>query len=117
MLPAHSHRLFRAIVVMGVSLTGGAVVACGGSDVEATPGGGVDAPADASHDACMAGNPLADAKAAEDTYVGISSYLPDVYSSISADAQLLDQSSHDARSSDAADEPDCYPCIHPAGDF
>jgi hypothetical protein len=122
-------RLFHAIVLMGASLTG-TVVSCGGATDVERDDAGTDSGADGLGNG-PDGNAGHDGGNTEDVYVGIrgggmdafSTIFPDtgtgdVYSNIdsaSTDAHFFpDEGPPDVH--DAKDEPECYPCIAPAGD-
>ena len=111
MLPTDGHRLFHAIVLMGVSLTGGAVASCGGSTAtlsDAGPRDGAvdDAYAHISIDVADTGYSHIDAAVYDAIAFGL-----DHYPVISADSGVLD-SSHDAPA-DTQGQDECYPCIAP----
>lgn len=110
------HRLFKAIVLMGVSLTGGAGVLVASGGAVASCGGSVSAGAVDAHYADISVNP-------QDGYSHIG-FNGDAYGQISIDAQSVDGSQGDAHydviatdaaTADAPDAPECYPCIAPAG--
>ena len=104
MPPADGHRLFHAIVLMGVSLTGGAVASCGGSTAALSDGGPHDgAVDDASYDPISFNQP--------DVYNHIDAAAVDHYSGIHIDSGV-EGSSHDAPA-DVPGDDGCYPCIAP----
>jgi hypothetical protein len=120
---ARSGRLFHAIVVVGVSLTGGTLASCGetastAGDVDA---GGRDNLADGGiadgsslfdgnrADRNIADSGVVDRSVADDYYTSIVGYAPDAYVRTPADAALNPDGQVDAAPSVDA----CYSCIHP----
>jgi hypothetical protein len=111
MPPADGHRLFHAIVLMGVSLTGGAVASCGGSTATLSDAGPHDGAVDDAYN-----------NIGVDAYGQISFNQPDVYDHIDAAAvdhysgihidSGVEDSPHDAPA-DVPGDDGCYPCIAP----
>ncbi len=138
MLVARSGRLFHAIVVVGVSLTGGTLVSCGDTTSTAeerdASGSGIGNVADSGaadgsiadssvadgslDDHSVAESGVADSSVADDFYVSIMGYFPDAYVRPPMDAALnpdsqADGAPADAAPVDAAAFDACYACIHP----
>ena len=110
MPPVDGRRLFHAIVLMGVSLTGGAIASCGG-------GTETSGQTDAGGDAKIADGAYDGIRYNGDAYSNIG-YNGDAHSHIGVDSSPGDAPYADISAdgpTDAQDEPECYPCIAPAG--
>jgi hypothetical protein len=109
MPPTDTGRLFHAIVLMGVSLTGGAIASCGGATSQ-DEGSHKDAAADAPYDGIVAADGHYADIVAPDGYSQIGIYQPDSPSDVNH------PDSDAATPLDAPADDGCYPCIAPAGD-
>jgi hypothetical protein len=115
MHPPDAGRLFHAIVLMGVSLTG-AIASCGGATASDN-GSGKDAAAEGSYDGISCGSYCGIVGSGPDGYSQISSYHPDSQADTIDSATDVSRPDSDAAPPlDAPADDGCYPCIAPQGD-